>query len=190
MGQGKGTAGTWLQPFRCRAPPFPASWMSRRVHRYRAMVPLAPPLPQPTSCPTTYLRVPLELTFSIVTRVWRLLSRTCFSFVSCRGRTASQGRGQLPRWPECQLQSCVRGEAGPELTSSSLREVTTASIIFRGLFTLETVSFPSEPSNCTAGRGEKGSKGSQSGPDPTLPAFNSGPKVALWLPPNSCPGPE
>lgn len=26
---------------------------------------------------------PLEPTFSIVTRVWRLLSRTCFSFVSC-----------------------------------------------------------------------------------------------------------
>lgn len=36
------------------------------------------------------------------------------------------------------------------LTSSSLRDVTTASIIFRGLFTLETVSFPKEPSNCTA----------------------------------------
>lgn len=33
----------------------------------------------------------LKLTFSIVTRVWRLLSRTCFSFVSCQGRTRSQG---------------------------------------------------------------------------------------------------
>lgn len=35
------------------------------------------------------------------------------------------------------------------LTSSSLRVVTTASIIFLGLLTLETVSFPNEPANCT-----------------------------------------
>lgn len=46
-------------------------------------------------------------------------------------------------------------EEGAALTSSSPREVTTASIIFRGLFTLETVSFPSEPSNCTAGQGRE-----------------------------------
>lgn len=54
-------------------------------------------------------------------------------------------------------QGCVGREEGQELTSSSLRDVTTASIIFRGLLTLETVSFPSEPSNCTAGRREQGS---------------------------------
>ena len=98
------------------------------------------------------------------------MSRTCFSFVSCRGATASQGCGRL-RAPATE-------RAGPELTSSSPREVTTASIIFRGLFTLETVSFPSEPSNCTAGRGgwgEKGSTRTHSGPDPASPRFPSGP---------------
>lgn len=161
------TVKCWLVP----------SWMSRRIRWYRTAVSLALPLPQPTSCGSLRVAVVLlELTFSIVTRVWRLLSRTCFSFVSCRGGTTSQGRGQLPRWPGRQPQSCVGGEGGPKLTSSSLREVTTASIIFRGLFTLETVSFPSEPSNCTAGSGEKGSRGSQGvSPGLSSPPFISGP---------------
>lgn len=82
----------------------------------------------------------------MVTSVWRRLSRTCFSFVSCR---EEQGTGQHAAAPK-------RGpdpQEGAGLTSSSPREVTTASIIFRGLFTLDTVSFPSEPSNCTAGAG-------------------------------------
>ncbi len=43
----------------------------------------------------------------------------------------------------------VKGWGNRVLTSSSLRVVITASIIFLGLFTLETVSFPNEPANCT-----------------------------------------
>lgn len=36
------------------------------------------------------------LTFSMVTSVWRRLSRTCFSFVSCPGERAGQGAGARP----------------------------------------------------------------------------------------------
>lgn len=35
--------------------------------------------------------IPLKLTFSMVTRVCRLLSRTCFSFVSCQGGKRESG---------------------------------------------------------------------------------------------------
>ena len=71
---------------------------------------------------------------------------------SCHPRSCLAALGFQPRDRQ-------RSSADPDflkhtilwlLTSSSLRDVTTASIIFRGLFTLETVSFPKEPSNCTA----------------------------------------
>lgn len=71
-------------------------------------------------------------------------------------------------------------EEGAALTSSSPREVTTASIIFRGLFTLETVSFPSEPSNCTAGRGRGCREPAPGAGLPSLPT-GLGKEALTWL---------